>query len=135
MLRRAEEWSLQTTRRQESFDQATGAKTLSSQLGSTLDYRRLMPPNDDHARLWLRGREGIQTEIPEWTVHRRLRPGGAAPQSGCRHAKWRVLKMHRRPPQAAILSIPSDVRKPDEHKRGPRYPITTRRAFWIVPGV
>ena len=54
MLRRAEEWSLQTTRRQESFDQASGAKTLSSQLGSTLDYRRLMPPNE-HARLWLRG--------------------------------------------------------------------------------
>ena len=57
MLRRAEEWSLQTTRRQESFDQASGAKMLSSQLGSTLDYRRLMPPNDEHARLWMRGTE------------------------------------------------------------------------------
>jgi Type IV secretory system Conjugative DNA transfer len=67
MLRRAEEWSLQTTRRQESFDQASGAKLLSSHLGSTLDYRRLMPENEDHARLWLRGTEGIKTEIPEWS--------------------------------------------------------------------
>jgi hypothetical protein len=75
MLRRAEEWSLQTTRRQESFDQASGAKTLSAQLGSTLDYRRLMPPNDEHARLWLRGTEGIQTEIPEWTEFIKLYDG------------------------------------------------------------
>ena len=67
ILRRAEEWSLQTTRRQESFDQASGAKTLSSQLGSTLDYRRLLPDNTDHARLVLRGTPGVQTEIPDWS--------------------------------------------------------------------
>ena len=34
MLRRAEEWSLETTRRQESFDQASGNMTLSSHLGN-----------------------------------------------------------------------------------------------------
>ena len=67
ILRRAEEWSLQTTRRQESFDQASGAKTLSSQLGSTLDYRRLLPDNTDHARLVRRGTPGVQTEIPDWS--------------------------------------------------------------------
>ena len=66
MLHRAEEWSLQTTRRQESFDQASGAKTLSSTLGSTLDYRRLLPDNRDHGRLLLRGTAGLRTEIPDW---------------------------------------------------------------------
>jgi hypothetical protein len=45
MLRRADEWSLATTRRQESFDQTSTNKTLSSHLGSTLAYRRLMPAN------------------------------------------------------------------------------------------
>jgi type IV secretion system protein VirD4 len=68
MLHRAEEWTQQTTRRQESFDQATGAKTLSSQLGSTLDYRRLLPENRDHARLLLRGTPGVRTEIPDWST-------------------------------------------------------------------
>lgn len=66
MLRRAEEWTLETTRRQETFDQATGAKTLSSHLGSTIDYRRLLPTNSEHARLLLRGTAGVQTEIPDW---------------------------------------------------------------------
>jgi type IV secretion system protein VirD4 len=66
MLRRAEEWTLETTRRQETFDQATGAKTLSSHLGSTIDYRRLLPTNGEHARVLLRGTAGVQTEIPDW---------------------------------------------------------------------
>ncbi|MBB3606429.1 type IV secretion system protein VirD4 [Mycolicibacterium sp. BK556] len=68
MLQRAEEWTLQTTRRQESFDQASGAKTLSSQLGSTLDYRRLLPQNTDHARLVIRGTAGVCTELPDWST-------------------------------------------------------------------
>ena len=68
MLRRAEEWTSQTTRRSESFDQASGAKSLSSHLGSTLDYRRLLPENRDHARLLLRGTAGVRTEIPDWST-------------------------------------------------------------------
>jgi hypothetical protein len=68
MLHRVEEWTQQTTRRQESFDQATGAKTLSSQLDSTLEYRRLLPENHDHARLLLRGTAGVRTEIPDWST-------------------------------------------------------------------
>ena len=68
MLRRAEEWTLETTRRSESYDQASGAKTLSSHLGSTIDYRRLLPDNRDHARLLLRGTAGLQTEIPDWSM-------------------------------------------------------------------
>jgi type IV secretory system conjugative DNA transfer VirD4/TraG family protein len=68
MLRRAEEWSLQTTRRQETFDQATGAKTLSSHLGSTLEWRRLLPENRERARLLLRGTPGLCTEIPDWST-------------------------------------------------------------------
>lgn len=41
MLRRAEEWTMLTTRRQETFDQASGGKTLSSHEGSTVEYRRI----------------------------------------------------------------------------------------------
>ena len=103
MLRRAEEWSLQTTRRQESFDQASGAKTLSSQLGSTLDYRRLMPPNDEHARLWMRGTEGIQTEIPEWSEFIKLYDGavqralrGDRPQRSPENLWEWIAQRHRR---------------------------------------
>jgi hypothetical protein len=66
MLQRAEQWSRETTRRQESFDQASGAKTLSSHLGPSLDYRRLLPQNLGHARLLHRGTAGIATELPDW---------------------------------------------------------------------
>jgi type IV secretion system protein VirD4 len=66
MLQRGEQWSRETTRRQETFDQASGAKTLSSHLGSSLDYRRLLPQNLGHARLLRRGTAGITTELPDW---------------------------------------------------------------------
>jgi len=66
MLQRGEQWSRETTRRQESFDQATGAKTLSSHLGPSLDYRRLLPQNLGQARLLRRGTAGITTELPDW---------------------------------------------------------------------
>jgi type IV secretion system protein VirD4 len=67
LLRRAEEWTLLTTRRQETFDQASSQKTLSSHEGSTLEYRRLLPENTEHARLLIRGTAGHQTEIPDWS--------------------------------------------------------------------
>ena len=35
-------------------------------MGSTLDYRRLLPDNRDHGRLLLRGTAGLRTEIPDW---------------------------------------------------------------------
>lgn len=66
MLQRGEQWSRQTTRRQESFDQANGGKTLASHLGSSLEYRRLLPENRGHARLLRRGTAGIVTELPDW---------------------------------------------------------------------
>lgn len=66
MLQRGEQWSRETTRRQESFDQATGGKTLSSHLGPSLDYRRLLPQNRGEARLLRRGTAGITTELPDW---------------------------------------------------------------------
>ncbi len=67
MLRRAEEWSLLTTRRTESFDQATGSKSLSSNIDSTLDYRRLLPANRDRGRLLVRGTAGVETELVDWS--------------------------------------------------------------------
>lgn len=66
MLQRGEQWSRETTRRQETFDQANGGKTLSSHVGSSLDYRRLLPENLGHARLLRRGTAGITTELPDW---------------------------------------------------------------------
>jgi type IV secretion system protein VirD4 len=100
MLRRAEEWTQQTTRRQESFDQATGAKTLSSHLGSTLDYRRLLPENRDHARLLLRGTAGVRTEIPDWSMFVELldRAVDSAPRdSDSGSGAWgRLVERHRR---------------------------------------
>lgn len=68
MLARAEHWAGQTSKRKESFDQASGAKMLSSQLVSMLDYRRLLPEDREHARLLQRGTPGIRTEIPDWSV-------------------------------------------------------------------
>ena len=67
LLKRAEEWTLQTTRRQETFDQATSQKTLSSHEGSTLEYRRLLPENIEHCRVLVRGTPGHKTEIPDWS--------------------------------------------------------------------
>ncbi|KAA1250171.1 type IV secretory system conjugative DNA transfer family protein [Mycobacterium simiae] len=66
MLQRAEQWSRETTRRQETFDQASGGKTLSSHLASSLDYRRLLPENRGRARLLRRGTAGVITELPDW---------------------------------------------------------------------
>jgi hypothetical protein len=95
MLRRAEEWSLETTRRQESFDQASSNKTLSSHLGSTLDYRRLMPANKLSGRLLLRGTPGVATELLDWSAFigiydeqlRRLATGQGSDRSG--QSSWR----------------------------------------------
>jgi hypothetical protein len=104
MLRRAEEWTLQTTRRAETFDQASGAKTLSPHLGSTLDYRRLLPENRDHARLLLRGTAGRRTEIPDWTtfvglydraVHEALGGGTASRRAPQNLREW-LAQRHQR---------------------------------------
>jgi type IV secretory pathway TraG/TraD family ATPase VirD4 len=101
MLRRAEEWSLETTRRQETFDQASSNKTLSSHTGSTLDYRRLMPPNKQSGRLLLRGTPGVATELLDWSEFigiydekiRQLATGQDSPQ---RSAGWhRLVERHR----------------------------------------
>jgi type IV secretion system protein VirD4 len=99
MLQRAEEWTQQSTRRSESFDQATGAKTLSGQLGSTLEYRRLLPENRDHARLLLRGTAGVRTEIPDWSVFVELfdRAVAGVSAGSSSDGMWdRLVQRHRR---------------------------------------
>jgi len=67
MLRRGEMWSRETTRRQETYEQATGGKTLSSHTGSSIDYRRLLPENVGYARLLRLGTAGIGVELPDWS--------------------------------------------------------------------
>jgi TraM recognition site of TraD and TraG/Type IV secretory system Conjugative DNA transfer len=102
MLRHAEEWSLETTRRQETFDQASSHMTLSSHLGSTLDYRRLMPANKQSGRLLLRGTPGVATELLDWSEFisiydeqiRRLATGQAADHQGT--SSWRRLAERHR---------------------------------------
>jgi TraM recognition site of TraD and TraG len=66
MLQRGEIWSRETTRRESTVDQATGGRTLSPRLGSSLDYRRLLPENRGQARLLRRGQPGITTHLPDW---------------------------------------------------------------------
>ena len=66
MLQRGEQWSRETTRRQESFDQASGGRRCPRMWVSSLDYRRLLPENLGHARLLRRGTAGITTELPDW---------------------------------------------------------------------
>lgn len=67
MLRRGEMWSRETTRRQETFDQASGGKTLSSHTDSSIDYRRLLPENKGFGRLLRLGTAGIGVELPDWS--------------------------------------------------------------------
>jgi hypothetical protein len=59
-------WSRKTTRRQETFDQATGGKTMSSHTDSSLDFHRLLPEDVGYARLLKRGAAGIGVELPDW---------------------------------------------------------------------
>lgn len=107
MLQRAEQWSRETTRRQESFDQASGAKTLSSHLGPSLDYRRLLPQNLGHARLLHRGTAGIATELPDWPEFLRrydhavdtLLKAAAAPNNPQTPWEWAAAR-HRRAREA-----------------------------------
>lgn len=68
LLTAAEQWSGLTTRRPQSYDQADGRKSLSSDLGAGLRWEELLPPNRDHARLLVRGTVGSAVEIPDWTV-------------------------------------------------------------------
>jgi type IV secretion system protein VirD4 len=108
MLQRAEQWSRETTRRQETFDQASGAKTLSSHLGPSLDYRRLLPQNLGHARLLRRGTAGITTELPDWPDFVRKYDHAVAkllqahPPDREPETLWEwVLQRHRRAAKAA----------------------------------
>jgi type IV secretion system protein VirD4 len=102
MLRRAEEWSLQTTRRQETFDQASTAKTLSSHTDSTLDYRRLLPKNKGMARLLLRGTAGVETELSDWSefvalYDEQIRRAARGEMSQTPKTLWdRLAQRHRR---------------------------------------
>jgi hypothetical protein len=109
MLQRGEQWSRETTRRQESFDQANGAKTLSSHLGANLDYWHLLPQNLGEARLLRRGTAGITTELPDWpdfvakydhAVKALLDAGQPAVERPPRNLWESVLAHHRRAAEA-----------------------------------
>ncbi|MDT5048609.1 MAG: hypothetical protein QOG75_4502, partial [Mycobacterium sp.] len=83
-------------------DQASSNKTLSSHLGSTLDYRRLMPANKQSGRLLLRGTPGVATALLDWSEFigiydeqiRRLATGQAADHQGS--SSWRRLAERHR---------------------------------------
>jgi TraM recognition site of TraD and TraG len=70
LLTAAEQWSGLTTRRPESFGQADGHKNLNSELGAGLRWQELLPPNQEQARLLIRGTVGSCVDIPDWTVFR-----------------------------------------------------------------
>jgi type IV secretion system protein VirD4 len=67
LLARTEDWSGLTFRRTESYGQADGHKSLSTDFGPVLRWQELLPPDPEHARLLLRGGLGHCVEIPDWT--------------------------------------------------------------------
>jgi len=72
LLTAAENWSGLTNRRSQGFGQADAHKNLSSDLGATLRWQELLPPDREHARLLVRGGVGTCVEIPDWSefLHR-----------------------------------------------------------------
>ncbi|MBY0286808.1 MAG: type IV secretory system conjugative DNA transfer family protein [Mycobacteriaceae bacterium] len=70
LLEAGEDWSLFTNRRPESYSQADGHRSLSSDMGPGLRWQELLPPNRETARLLVRGDVGKCVEIPDWTVFR-----------------------------------------------------------------
>lgn len=117
MLRRAEEWSLQTTRRTESFDQATGSKTLSSHTDSTLDYRRLLPANRDKGRLLVRGTPGVETELVDWSEFLRLYDAEVQKLIAARYGRGRASTAGR---QSVWERVAARHQKAMESSRGSR---------------
>lgn len=68
LLTAAEQWSGFTNRRSQSFGQNDSHKGLNSDLGAGLRWQELLPPNNEHARLLIRGGVGQCVEIPDWSV-------------------------------------------------------------------
>lgn len=110
-LQRAEEWEGQTTRRQETFDQVSSQKSVSSHLGSTLDYRRLLPQNRNCARLVRLGTAGELTELERWEAFveiydkaiQRILKEPTTPQ--VRQSMWgRLAERHRQFKAAATVA-------------------------------
>lgn len=71
LLQAGEDWSLFTNRRPESFSQADGHKSLSSELGPGLRWQELLPTSPETARLLVRGDVGKTVEIPDFSVFKK----------------------------------------------------------------
>jgi type IV secretion system protein VirD4 len=97
LLQAGEDWSPMTTRRTESYGQADGHKGLNSELGPGMNWKELMPPNPEHARLLIRGGVGTSVAIPDWTEFRRRYDAAVdmvlreARSSGARRSPQRTL--------------------------------------------
>ena len=81
---------------------------MSSHLGPSLDYRRLLPQNLGQARLLRRGTAGITTELPDWqdfvakydhAVKTLLQADRPAVDAAARLWDW-VVARHRRAAEA-----------------------------------
>lgn len=70
LLEAAEDWPSMTTRYPESYGQADGHKGLTPELGPMVRWQELLPPDENHARLLIRGGMGTCVQIPDWLQFR-----------------------------------------------------------------
>ena len=74
LLEQASYWAGLSTRRTDSYEQTTGARTQASQFGQTIDWQELLPQTRDEAQLLRidptgtqRGSANEKVYIPDWT--------------------------------------------------------------------
>ncbi|MGA9376726.1 type IV secretory system conjugative DNA transfer family protein [Mycolicibacterium mageritense] len=67
LMESASFWSGKTTRSQQSYDHSLDSTSSSRSFGNALEPEELMPPNDQHARLVVRGTPGQMVTLIDWT--------------------------------------------------------------------
>ncbi|WP_425005003.1 type IV secretory system conjugative DNA transfer family protein [Mycolicibacterium sp. S3B2] len=68
LLESASFWSGKTTRSQLSYDHSLDSSSTSRNFGNALEPEELMPPNEDSARLLVRGTPGRMVTLIDWTA-------------------------------------------------------------------
>ncbi len=67
LLEQASHWAGLSTRRTESYEPNSGARSQVSQFGPTIEWQEFLPQNREEAQLVLRGTPGIRVHIPDWS--------------------------------------------------------------------
>jgi type IV secretory pathway TraG/TraD family ATPase VirD4 len=67
LLEQASHWAGLSTRRTESYEPNSGARSQVSQFGATIEWQEFLPQNREEAQLVLRGSPGLRVHIPDWS--------------------------------------------------------------------